>query len=160
MVWEDLIMAITAKMVKELREKTGAGMMDCKKALTETNGNMEEAIDFLRKSGAAQAAKKAGRIAAEGSTYIEVSGNDAVLLEVNCETDFVTKNEKFQTLLKDLGKHLIAKKPNSLEDALKQTMDDNGMTVEEHINDRSEEHTSELQSRGHLVCRLLLEKKK
>ena len=128
-------MAITAKMVKELREQTGAGMMDCKKALTETNGNMEEAIDFLRKSGAAQAAKKAGRIAAEGSTYIEVSGNDAVLLEVNCETDFVTKNEKFQTLLKDLGKHLIAKKPNSLEDALKQTMDDNGMTVEEHIND-------------------------
>src|SRR5690625_6187412 len=126
MVWEDLIMAITAKMVKELREKTGAGMMDCKKALTETNGNMEEAIDFLRKSGAAQAAKKAGRIAAEGSTYIEVSGNDAVLLEVNCETDFVTKNEKFQTLLKDLGKNLIAKKT------------------------RSKEHTYKIQSRGHL----------
>src|SRR5690625_5421587 len=86
-------MAITAKMVKELREKTGAGMMDCKKALTETNGNMEDAIDFLRKSGAAQAAKKADRIAAEGTTAIEINGNDAVLLEVNCETDFVTKNE-------------------------------------------------------------------
>ena len=85
-------MAITAKMVKELREKTGAGMMDCKKALQETNGNMEDAIDFLRKSGTAQAAKKAGRIAAEGSTFIKEDGNKAVLIEVNCETDFVTKN--------------------------------------------------------------------
>src|SRR5690625_2511047 len=125
MVWEDLIMAtITAKMVKELREQTGAGMMDCKKALTETNGNMEEAIDFLRKSGAAKAAKKAGRIAAEGSTHIEVNQNEAVLLEVNCETDFVTKNTTFQTLLTDLGKHLVTKKPNNLEEALQQTMDD------------------------------------
>src|SRR5699024_345899 len=104
--WEDQKMAITAKMVKELREKTGAGMMDCKKALTETNGNMEEAIDFLRKSGAAQAAKKAGRIAAEGTTHIEIKGNDAVLLEVNCETDFVTKNATFQELVSDLGKNI------------------------------------------------------
>ncbi len=128
-------MAITAKMVKELREITGAGMMDCKKALTETNGNMEDAIDFLRKSGAAQAAKKAGRIAAEGSTKIVISGNDAVLLEVNCETDFVTKNETFKTLLNDLGDHLVSKKPNNLEAALKQTMDSNNTTVEEHIND-------------------------
>src|SRR5690625_7985360 len=94
-------MAITAKMVKELREKTGAGMMDCKKALTETNGNMEEAIAFLRKRGAAQAAKKAERIAAEGTAFIKVAGNDAVLLEVNCETDFVTKNETFQELVAD-----------------------------------------------------------
>src|SRR5690625_5376391 len=96
-------MAITAKMVKELREKTGAGMMDCKKALEETNGNIEEAIDYLRKQGVSQAAKKADRIAAEGSAHIEVAGNTAVLLEVNCETDFVTKNEQFQTLLSDLG---------------------------------------------------------
>lgn len=128
-------MAITAKMVKELREQTGAGMMDCKKALTETNGNMEEAIDFLRKSGAAQAAKKAGRIAAEGSTYIEINGNEAVLLEVNCETDFVTKNATFQALLADLGKHIVANKPNNLEEALKQTMEGKNETVEEHIND-------------------------
>src|SRR5690625_1961966 len=128
-------MAITAKMVKELREQTGAGMMDCKKALTETNGNMEDAIDYLRKSGAAQAAKKAGRIAAEGSTYIEVSGNEAVLLEVNCETDFVTKNATFQSLLKDLGKHIIANKPEHLEEALNQTMEGKNVTVEEHINE-------------------------
>ncbi|MEI3604626.1 translation elongation factor Ts [Pseudogracilibacillus sp. SE30717A] len=127
-------MAITAKMVKELREKTGAGMMDCKKALTETNGNMEEAIDFLRKSGAAQAAKKAGRIAAEGATFIETSGNDAVLLEVNCETDFVTKNDKFQKLVADLAKHIVAVKPASLEEALKQTIAESNQTIEEYIN--------------------------
>lgn len=127
-------MAITAKMVKELREKTGAGMMDCKKALTETNGNMEEAIDFLRKSGAAQAAKKAGRIAAEGTTFIEINGNDAVLLEVNCETDFVTKNDKFQTLVTDLAKHIVTEKPASLDEALKQNLTNSNQTVEEYIN--------------------------
>lgn len=131
---EDYIMAITAKMVKELREQTGAGMMDCKKALTETNGNMEDAIDFLRKSGAAQAAKKAGRIAAEGTTFIEVNGNDAVLLEVNCETDFVTKNETFQKLVADLGKELVTSKPADLEAALKQNVEAVGQTVEEYIN--------------------------
>lgn len=127
-------MAITAKMVKELREKTGAGMMDCKKALTETNGNMEEAIDFLRKSGAAQAAKKAGRIAAEGTTYIEINGDDAALLEVNCETDFVTKNDTFQKLVADLAKHIVAEKPANLEEALKQKLADSNQTVEEYIN--------------------------
>ena len=81
---------VSAADVRSLMEKTGAGMMDCKKALQETNGNMEEAIDFLRKSGAAKAAKKAGRIAAEGTTSIVVKGNDAVLLEVNCETNQLT----------------------------------------------------------------------
>src|SRR5699024_2714690 len=98
-------MAITAQMVKELREKTGAGMMDCKKALQETEGDMEKAVDFLREKGMAKAAKKADRVAAEGSTHIEKSGNKAVLIEVNCETDFVTKNEQFQELLQILGKH-------------------------------------------------------
>ena len=127
-------MAVTAKMVKELREKTGAGMMDCKKALTETDGNMEEAIDFLRKSGAAQAAKKADRIAAEGTTHIEVNGNDAVLLEVNCETDFVTKNETFQELVSELGKHLVTKKPANLEAALQEEVEGKGQTVEAYIN--------------------------
>lgn len=127
-------MAITAKMVKELREKTGAGMMDCKKALTETNGNMEEAIDFLRKSGAAQAAKKAGRIAAEGTTHIEIKGNDAVLLEVNCETDFVTKNATFQELVSDLGKLLVEKKPANLEAALQEEVPGKNQTVEAYIN--------------------------
>ena len=127
-------MAITAKMVKELREKTGAGMMDCKKALQETNGNMEEAIDYLRKRGAAQAAKKAGRIAAEGTAFIEVDGNDAVLLEVNCETDFVTKNETFQQLVDTLAKHLVKNKPANLEEALGQKIEGKDETVEEHIN--------------------------
>ena len=127
-------MAITAKMVKELREKTGAGMMDCKKALTETDGNMQEAIDYLRKSGAAQAAKKADRIAAEGTTSIEINGNDAVLFEVNCETDFVTKNETFQELVADLGKHLVTKKPANLESALQEEVEGKGQTVEEYIN--------------------------
>lgn len=127
-------MTITAQMVKELREKTGAGMMDCKKALTETNGNMEEAIDFLRKSGAAQAAKKAGRIAAEGATHFVINGNDAVLLEVNCETDFVVKNDTFQQLLVDLGNHLVAKKPANVEEALQEKLNDGEETIEEHIN--------------------------
>jgi len=84
-------MAVTAQMVKELREKTGAGMMDCKKALTETDGDMEKAIDFLREKGIAKAANKADRIAAEGLTSIVVDGNEAVILEVNSETDFVAK---------------------------------------------------------------------
>src|SRR5699024_8047510 len=127
-------MAITAKMVKELREQTGAGMMDCKKALTETNGNMEDAIDYLRKSGAAQAAKKAGRIAAEGTTHIVINGNDAVLLEVNCETDFVTKNETFQKLVADLAKHIVSEKPANLDEAMKQKMVNVDQTVEEYVN--------------------------
>lgn len=127
-------MAITAKLVKELRDLTGAGMMDCKKALVETNGNIEDAIDYLRKTGSAQAAKKAGRIAAEGSTYINIDGNSAVILEVNCETDFVTKNEKFQQLLADLGKHIISQKPSNVEEALQQTLHGEGETLESHIN--------------------------
>ncbi|MBA2870833.1 elongation factor Ts [Anoxybacillus calidus] len=126
-------MAITAQMVKELREKTGAGMMDCKKALTETNGDMEKAIDWLREKGIAKAAKKADRIAAEGTTLIEMEGNTAVILEVNSETDFVAKNEGFKTLVKELAAHLLKNKPATVEEALQQKMD-NGATVEEHIN--------------------------
>lgn len=126
-------MAISAKLVKELREKTGAGMMDCKKALVETNGNIEEAIDYLRKKGAATASKKADRIAAEGSTYIKVDGSTAVILEVNCETDFVTKNENFQELLVELGDLLIKEKPANLEEALALKINDED-TVQDHIN--------------------------
>jgi len=126
-------MAITAQMVKELREKTGAGMMDCKKALQETNGDMEKAIDYLREKGIAKAAKKADRIAAEGTTYIQTEGNEAVILEVNSETDFVAKNENFQNLVKELANHLLSKKPANLEEALEQKMD-NGTTVSEYIN--------------------------
>jgi elongation factor Ts len=126
-------MAITAQMVKELREKTGAGMMDCKKALQETDGDMEKAIDFLREKGIAKAAKKADRIAAEGLTSIQTEGNEAVVLEVNSETDFVAKNEGFQTLVKELGAHLLKNKPANVEEALAQTME-NGATVTDHIN--------------------------
>ncbi len=114
-------MAITAQLVKELREKTGAGMMDCKKALVETDGNIEAAIDFLREKGLSSAAKKADRIAAEGTTYILAEGNEAVILEVNAETDFVAKNEKFQVLVAELAKQILAAKPESVEAALEIT---------------------------------------
>jgi elongation factor Ts len=126
-------MAITAQMVKELREKTGAGMLDCKKALTETDGDMDKAIDFLREKGIASAAKKGDRIAAEGLTYVVTEGNNAVILEVNSETDFVAKNEAFQALVKDLASHLLNNKPATVEEASSQTME-NGATVADHIN--------------------------
>ncbi|MEJ8765348.1 MULTISPECIES: translation elongation factor Ts [unclassified Oceanobacillus] len=125
-------MAITAKMVKELREKTGAGMMDCKKALQETDGDIDKAIDYLREKGMAQAAKKADRIAAEGLTHVEIDGNTAVLLEVNCETDFVTKNDLFKDLLVKIGKALLANKPETVEGALEATVD--GEKLETIIN--------------------------
>ncbi|WP_102346916.1 translation elongation factor Ts [Bacillus sp. Marseille-P3661] len=125
-------MAVTAQMVKELREKTGAGMMDCKKALTETDGDMDKAIDYLREKGIAKAAKKADRIAAEGTTLIQTDGNTAVILEVNSETDFVAKNEGFKQLVNELAQHLLTQKPASVEEALTQNI--NGTTVEEHIN--------------------------
>jgi len=126
-------MAITAKMVKELREKTGAGMMDCKKALQETDGNIDKAIDFLREKGIAKAGKKADRIAAEGATYVEIDNNTAVLLEVNCETDFVTKNDQFKKLLAELGKHIVKQKPNDVEEALQQPLHGEGDTLETYI---------------------------
>ncbi|HOB23216.1 MAG TPA: translation elongation factor Ts, partial [Bacillota bacterium] len=100
-------------MVKELRERTGAGMMDCKKALTETGGDIEKAIEYLREKGLAAAAKKAGRIAAEGlvDSYIHPGGRVGVLVEVNCETDFVAKTEDFQNLVKDIAMQIAAAKP-------------------------------------------------
>jgi elongation factor Ts len=105
---------ITAQSVNELRQKTGAGMMECKKALTETGGDMEKAIDVLRKRGLSAAAKKAGRIASEGmvSSYIHGGGRVGVLLEVNCETDFVAKNEDFVGFCKDICLHIAANKPS------------------------------------------------
>ena len=126
-------MKITAQMVKELREKTGTGMMDCKKALTETNGDMEAAIDFLREKGLSSSAKKADRIAADGTTSIYVDGNEAIILEVNAETDFVAKNEGFQTLVSDLAVHLLATKPATVEEAVASILP-NGLTVADHIS--------------------------
>ncbi|HWQ61372.1 MAG TPA: translation elongation factor Ts [Negativicutes bacterium] len=104
---------ITAEMVKNLRERTGAGMMDCKKALTETDGDMEKAIDFLREKGLAAAAKRAGRVAAEGvvEAYIHGAGRIGVMLELNCETDFVAKTDDFRALAKDLAMQVAAANP-------------------------------------------------
>ena len=124
---------ITASLVKELRERTGAGMMDCKKALTQTDGNIEAAIDYLRENGIAKAAKKADRIAAEGLSYIEVKGNKAVILEINSETDFVAKNEKFVALVKNVADAILAAEPKSLEEALQVQAE--GGSVEELINE-------------------------
>src|SRR5690242_18577701 len=106
-------MAITANDVKELREKTGAGMMDCKNALTQANGDMEEAIVLLRKKGLASAQKKAARVAAEGMIghYIHQGGKLGVLVEVNCETDFAARNNDFQVLVKDIAMHVAAQNP-------------------------------------------------
>ncbi len=104
---------ITAEMVKQLRERTGSGMMDCKKALTETDGNVEKAIEYLREKGLAAAAKKAGRIAAEGlvESYIHGNGRIGVLVEVNIETDFAAANEEFKQLVKDIAMQIAAAKP-------------------------------------------------
>lgn len=101
-------MTVTAQVIKDLREATGAGMMDCKKALAETNGNVEEAKDWLRKKGIATAGKKAGRIAAEGLVGIAVEGNKAAIIELNSETDFVAKNEQFQQLAASISKQALA----------------------------------------------------
>ncbi len=106
-------MTITAAQVNELRKATGAGLMDCKKALTETAGDQEKAIDYLRKKGLAAASKKAGRVASEGvvGSYIHAGGKIGVLVEVNCETDFVAKNEAFQVFVKDIAMHIAAAAP-------------------------------------------------
>lgn len=105
---------ISAALVKELRERTGAGMMDCKKALAQCDGNMEKAVDFLREKGLAAAAKKEGRVAAEGivASYIHGGGRIGVLVEVNCETDFVARGEEFQQFVKDVAMQIAAAKPD------------------------------------------------
>ena len=106
-------MSISAEMVRKLREETGAGMMDCKTALVETDGNMDRARDLLRKKGLAAAAKKAGRVTSEGmiGTYVHPGSRIAVLVEVNCETDFVARTPEFQALVKDVSMHIAASSP-------------------------------------------------
>ena len=122
---------ITAQMVKELREKTGAGMMDCKKALTECDGDMAKSIDWLREKGIAKAAKKSDRIAAEGLTRVAVEGNTGIVFEVNSETDFVAKNEQFLALLDTVRDVLLTEKPADLDAALACKV--NGETVADII---------------------------
>ncbi|HHA0447742.1 TPA: translation elongation factor Ts [Staphylococcus aureus] len=125
---------ISAKLVKELRKKTGAGMMDCKKALTETDGDIDKAIDYLREKGIAKAAKKADRIAAEGLVHVETKGNDAVIVEINSETDFVARNEGFQELVKEIANQILDTKAETVE-ALMETTLPNGKSVDERIKE-------------------------
>ena len=126
-------MAISAKLVKELREKSGAGMMDCKKALEACDGDLEKAFDWLREKGIAKAAKKADRIAAEGLTAFYAEGNVATIVEVNSETDFVAKNQEFIDLVNDIAKVIVANKPATMEEALACEL--NGKTVEATVVD-------------------------
>ena len=126
---------ISASMVKELREKTGAGMLDCKKALEECNGNLDNAIDWLREKGISKAAKKADRIAAEGLAAILTKGNDAAIVEVNSETDFVAKNEEFVELVNTILNAVITSDVKEVEDALK--LEVNGETLESVITNKT-----------------------
>ena len=121
----------SAQDVKELREKTGAGMMDCKKALQETNADMEAAITWLREKGISKAAKKAERIAAEGLANVLIDGNKAIVIEVNSETDFVAKNEKFQNLVNELSKDLLESDAKTMEEAL--NLEVNGEKISDKI---------------------------
>jgi elongation factor Ts len=127
-----MAMEITAQMVKELRERTGAGLMACKKALEESGGDLDEAVDVLRKLGIAAAAKKAGRLAAEGlvSSYIHAGGKIGVLVEVNCETDFVARTDDFQQLVKDIAMQIAATEPRFVD--------------REEITDQNLEHEREI----------------
>ena len=125
---------VTASLVKELREKTGAGMMDCKKVLTETDGDMEKAIELLRERGIAKAAKKSGRVAAEGlvEAVISEDGKTGAIIEVNSETDFVAKNEEFKTFVENVANQVLKTNPKDVEELLAQpAMFEEGKTVQE-----------------------------
>ena len=128
-------MAVTAAMVKELRTRTGAGMMECKKALVETNGDIEAAIDFLRKSGLAQADKKASRVAAEGKIALSIStdGKQAVMVEVNCETDFVAKDENFNSFADAVANNALSESPTDLDALLKTRIGDETAEEARHV---------------------------
>ncbi|MCI6266909.1 MAG: translation elongation factor Ts [Erysipelotrichaceae bacterium] len=125
---------ISASMVKELRETSGAGMLDCKKALEATNGNMEDAMNWLREKGISKAAKKASRIAAEGLALAKIDGNKAVVVEVNSETDFVAKNEEFKTLVDDIATVILNNNVITEEEALELKL--NGKTLSEVISEK------------------------
>lgn len=127
-------MEITAQMVKELRETTGAGMMDCKKALTESDGDMEKAIEVLRQKGISSAEKKMGRIAAEGLIASAIVGNLGAMIEVNCETDFVAKNEEFKALASDIAKLAATSSAKTVDELLKEQLD--SKALEEVIKEK------------------------
>ena len=130
---------VTASQVKDLREKTGAGMMDCKKVLTETDGDMEKAIELLRERGIAKAAKKSSRVAAEGlvAAYVSEDGKVGAVVEVNAETDFVGKNEEFKTFVNDVAKQIVEKNPANVEELLGQeSIAEAGKTVQEVLTNK------------------------
>ena len=130
---------VTAQLVKELREKTGAGMMDCKKVLMETNGDMERAAELLREKGITKAAKKSDRIAAEGLVYCYLSDDKkvGVVLEVNAETDFVAQNEEFRTFVANTAKQIAIKSPKDVQDLLaEKSIDDSSKTIQEILTDK------------------------
>ncbi len=129
---------VTASQVKDLREKTGAGMMDCKKVLTETDGDMEKAIELLRERGIAKAAKKSGRVAAEGlvEAYVSDDKKLGAIVEVNSETDFVAKNEEFQEFVKDVAEIAATSAPKDVEDLLTKSYKSSGKTVQEVLTDK------------------------
>ena len=146
---------VTAELVKELREKTGAGMMDCKKALTATDGDLEKAIAFLREKGLASASKKSGRVAAEGAvgSYIHMGGKIGVLVEINCETDFVAKNEDFQSFVKDIAMHIAAANPSYLtkEDVPEEVISkEREILVHQAMNEGKPEHIAQKMVEGRI----------
>ena len=129
-------MEIKASMVKELRDKTGAGMMDAKKALVETNGDMDKSVELLRQKGMASADKKMGRIAAEGTIASAIEGKVGAMVEVNCETDFVAKNEEFKEFAQDMAKAVIAMNPASVEEFLGMTCPKCGKKIEDIVKEK------------------------
>lgn len=129
-------MEIKASMVKELRDKTGAGMMDAKKALVETNGDMDKAVELLRQKGMASADKKMGRIAAEGTIASAIEGKVGAMVEVNCETDFVAKNEEFKEFAQDMAKAIIAMNPSSVEEFLGMTCPKCNKKIEDVVKEK------------------------
>ena len=135
---------ITASLVKELREKTGAGMLDCKKALEANNGDINASVDWLREKGISKAAKKADRIAAEGIAAILTKDNKAVIIEVNSETDFVAKNEEFKSFVMNVAKQIVEKNPQNVEELLAQdSIEVPGKTVNEVENISQDDSDSE-----------------
>ena len=129
-------MEIKASMVKELRDKTGAGMMDAKKALVETDGDMEKAVEYLRQKGMASADKKMGRIAAEGTIASVIDGKNAVMVEINCETDFVAKNEDFKAFANEMAAAILAMNPASVEEFMAMTCPKCGKTIEDIVKEK------------------------
>lgn len=122
---------VSAALVKELREKTGAGMLDCKNALQEAQGDLDKAVEFLRKKGIASAAKKSGRLASEGLIHIFQNGSRAAIVEVNCETDFVGKTEEFQQFVQQVAEHVLKNRPKGLEDLMAQKWEGSAKSVQE-----------------------------